>query len=130
MNRKSPMPVLTIILGAVLVVLGVISYIVTDFASWTALIPAILGLILGIFGFVALKKQSLGVHIALLVAVLGLAGTLMNVLKIGELFDGTAERPAAIIFSAITFVLLLAYLVYGIISFIRARRWKNEQSSN
>lgn len=127
MSRKSPMPKLTIALGAVLVVLGVIAYIATEFASWTALIPAILGAVLAIFGFVALKKQSLGVHIALVVALAGLAGTFMNVLKIGEVFAGTAERPAAIIFSAVTFVLLLAYIVYGVISFIRARRWSKEQ---
>ena len=40
------MPRLTIGLGAVLIVIGAISYIATSFASWTALIPAILGVLI------------------------------------------------------------------------------------
>lgn len=55
------MPRLTLILGAILVVLGVISYIATAFASWTALIPAILGVVLFALGLLALKRQKLGI---------------------------------------------------------------------
>ena len=54
----------------------------------------------------------------------GLAGTLMNVLKLGELLGGTAERPIAVIASTLTFVALLVYLVLGVTSFIRARRYR------
>jgi hypothetical protein len=122
------MPRNTLIVGGILVVLGVVSYVATAFASWTALIPSILGVVLVICGLVALHKPMLGVHAALVVALLGLAGTLMNVLKLGEVFAGTAERPLAVVVSAITFVLLLIYIALGVRSFIAARRWKNENA--
>ncbi|SFN38277.1 hypothetical protein [Mycetocola miduiensis] len=118
------MPRNTLIAGGVLVVLGVISYVASAFASVTALIPAFLGVVLVICGLIARKKPMLGVHVALVVALLGLVGTFMNVLKIGEVFAGTAERPLAVVVSAITFVLLLIYIALGVRSFVAARRWK------
>lgn len=119
------MPRTTIGLGIVLVVVGVIAYIATGFASWTALIPAILGAVILICGLIGLKNQKLGVHIALVVAILGIFGTGMNVMQIGALIAGEAERPAAVVTSIITFVLLIAYVITGVRSFIAARRWKN-----
>ncbi|GAB3053475.1 hypothetical protein [Sediminivirga luteola] len=123
------MPRLTIALGIVLVVLGLISYAATAFASWTALIPSILGLLLLIFGLVGLKRPKLGIHVALVIAAVGIAGTAMNVMQLGDLFAGTAERPAAVIVSTITFVLLIAYVIAGVRSFINARRWKDQQAA-
>ncbi|MGO1435748.1 MAG: hypothetical protein ACTJFR_08525 [Canibacter sp.] len=121
------MPRNTLVFGGILIVLGVISWIATGFASWTALIPSILGALMFIFGLVALRRQKLGVHVALVVALLGVFGTLMNVMKLGDVFAGTAERPTAVIVSTITFVLLIVYIILGVRSFIAARRWKNEQ---
>ncbi|MET0715336.1 MAG: hypothetical protein ABWY23_02200 [Mycetocola sp.] len=118
------MPRNTLIVGGVLIVLGVVSYVASAFASVTALIPAFLGVVLVICGLIALKKPMLGIHVALVVALLGLVGTFMNVLKIGEVFAGTAERPLAVVVSAITFVLLLIYIALGVRSFVAARRWK------
>lgn len=122
------MPRITIGLGFILIALGVISYIATAFASWTALIPAILGAVILVSGLIALKNQKIGVHIGLVVALLGVLGTAMNVVQLGSLFAGTAERPAAVVVSTITFVLLLIYIVLGIRSFIAARRWKAGQA--
>lgn len=122
------MPRITIGLGVVLIALGVISYIATAFASWTALIPAILGAIILVSGIIAVKKPKIGIHIALAFAIIGIAGTLMNVLEIGALIAGDAERPAAVIASTITFVLLLVYVIVGVRSFISARRWKTANS--
>lgn len=118
------MPRITIGLGAILIALGVIAYSATDFASWTALIPSILGLVILVSGLIGLKSQKIGIHIGLVVALLGVLGTAMNVIKLGELFAGTAERPAAVVVSTITFVLLIVYIVVGVRSFIAARRWK------
>lgn len=123
------MPRITIGLGAILIALGVIAYIATAFASWTALIPAILGVVILVSGLIGVKNQKLGIHIGLVVALLGVFGTAMNVIKLGELFAGTAERPAAVIVSTITFVLLIAYIVIGIRSFIAARRWKKANAA-
>ncbi|SDI77984.1 hypothetical protein SAMN04488693_1237 [Arthrobacter subterraneus] len=116
---------ITIGLGVVLIALGVTAYIIAAFASWTALIPAVLGGVILISGFIGLKNQKIGIHIALVVAVLGVLGTTMNVLQLGALFAGEADRPAAVITSTITFVLLIIYVVLGIRSFIAARRRKS-----
>lgn len=119
------MPRTTIGLGIVLIVVGVIAYVATAFASWTALIPAILGAVILVCGLIGLKNQKLGIHIALVVAILGIFGTAMNVMQVGALIAGEAERPAAVITSIITFVMLIVYVVMGVRSFIAARRWKN-----
>ena len=123
------MPRITLGLGGVLVAVGVIAYIASSFASWTALIPAILGVILLICGLIALKNQKVGIHIALAVAILGILGTAMNVMQIGALIAGEAERPAAVITSIITFVLLIIYVIVGVRSFIAARRWKGTETA-
>jgi hypothetical protein len=124
------MPRNTLIVGGILIVLGGVSYVASAFASWTALIPSLLGAVLVICGLLALKKPMLGIHVALVVALLGLAGTVMNVVKLGDVFAGTAERPLAVIVSAITFVLLLIYIGLGVRSFIAARRWKTAEAAS
>ncbi|ORX08555.1 hypothetical protein [Mycolicibacillus trivialis] len=115
---------LTQAIGAILVVTGVIAYIATSAASVTALIPAFIGLALLAAGLIARKPAAHrhAIHAALAVALLGALGSLMQVAKIGALFDGTAERPAAIIVSTVMFVLLIGYLVAGVRSFIAARQ--------
>ncbi|MGQ7787956.1 hypothetical protein [Nesterenkonia sp. PF2B19] len=122
------MPRITVGLGGILILLGIIAYIATSFASWTALIPAILGVVLLISGLIGFKNAKIGIHIALVVALLGVIGTSMNVMQLGELFAGEAERPAAVIVSTITFVLLIVYIIAGVRSFIRARRWKDAEA--
>lgn len=124
------MPRTTIGLGIVLIAVGVIAYIATAFASWTALIPAILGALILVSGIIGLKNQKLGIHIALVVAILGIIGTAMNVVQIGALIAGDAERPAAVITSTITFVLLIIYVIMGVRSFIAARRWKDSAQAS
>lgn len=121
------MPRLTIGLGGILVLLGIIAYIATAFASWTALIPSILGAILVISGIIGVKRPKIGIHIALVVALIGALGTLMQVSSLPALFAGDAERPGAVITGTIAFVLLVVYLVLGVRSFIRARRWEGQQ---
>lgn len=122
------MPRITIALGAILIAVGVIAYIATSFASFTALIPAFLGAIIVICGLIALKKQKIGVYIALVVSILGILGTGMNVLQIGALLAGQAARPAAVVTSVIAFVLLIIYVILAIRSFIAARRGKGTET--
>lgn len=118
------MPRLTTITGALLVLTGVVAFIVTSASSVTALIPAfVAGLLLicaALAGREALRRHA--IHAALVVALLGALGSLMNVAKIGQLFAGTAERPAAIIVSVILFVVCVVYVAIGVRSFIAARR--------
>ncbi|MGO1543339.1 MAG: hypothetical protein ACTHXA_03265 [Gulosibacter sp.] len=123
------MPRITIGLGIVLIVVGAVAYFATGMTSWTALIPAILGALILISGLIGLKSPKIGIHIALVLALLGLIGTGMNVMQIGALLAGEAERPMAVITSLITFVLLIVYIVLGVRSFINARRWKEDKNA-
>ncbi|GAA1821291.1 hypothetical protein [Nesterenkonia flava] len=117
----SPMPRLTFITGGLLVVVGVIAYIVTEFSSWTALIPAIVGAVLLLSGAIALKSLMAGIHIALLVALLGAIAQLHPIF--GNLV-GDGDNTAAGVTALITFLVLVVYLILGVRSFLAARRWK------
>ncbi|HEY5880244.1 MAG TPA: hypothetical protein VIU11_15155 [Nakamurella sp.] len=124
MNTSTPMTTITLATGAVLTVLGIAGYALTGAASLTALIPSLVGVLILICGVLARqeKLRRHAIHAALAVALLGALGSLMNVVKIGQVFAGTAERPAAIIVSTIMFVVLVAYITLGVRSFIAARR--------
>lgn len=64
-----------IILGAALVVLGVGSWVITDFASITALIPAVFGIL--IVGFASVGRETDRERLAVYgIAVLGALGVL------------------------------------------------------
>lgn len=113
---------LTVITGALLVVMGVVAYLLTAAASPTALIPSLVGVLLLACAAVARSRHAIGMHAALVVAVLGALGSLMNVARIGEVFAGTAERPAAVVVSTLMFVVLVVYVVAAVRSFVAARR--------
>jgi hypothetical protein len=117
---------LTTVLGVLLVATGVVAYVTTA-TSVTALIPAFVGGLVLICAAVASrpKYHRLGTHAALVVALVGALGSLMNVVRVGQLFAGTAERPAAIVASLILFVLCVGYLALGIRSFVLARRTRS-----
>lgn len=115
---------MSFIAGGVLVVVGVVAYVASGAVSPTALIPSGLGVLLLVAAAVARKPEwrRHAMHAAMLVAVVGIVATFMNTLRLGEVFAGTAERPWAVVASALTFVTLLIYLGFGIASFVRARR--------
>ncbi|MEZ0341995.1 hypothetical protein ACAG25_18665 [Mycobacterium sp. pV006] len=115
---------LTIWTGGLLVATGVIAYIVSGAASITALIPAFVGVLLLIAALIGRRSDRTrqhAMHAALAIALLAALGALRNVFGLGDVFAGTAERPAAVITSTIMFVLLLVYLALGVRSFIQAR---------
>lgn len=115
---------LTFIAGGVLVAVGVIAYVASGAASPTALIPSGLGALLLVAAVIARnpKLRRHAVHAAMLVAVVGILATFTNTLRLSEVFAGTAERPLAVVASALTCVTLLVYLGFGIASFVQARR--------
>ena len=110
--------------GGLLVATGVIAYVATGAASFTALIPAAVGVLLLIAALIGRRSENArkhAMHTGLAIALLGALGALMNVVKLGDLFAGTAERPGAIIASTVMFALLVVYLVAGVRSFVQAR---------
>jgi hypothetical protein len=115
---------LTFAIGGILTALGIVAYVVTGAVSVTALIPAFVGVLLLVCAALA-RRPALhrhSIHGALVIAVLGALGSLMNVVKLGDVFAGTAPRPSAIIVSTIMFVLLAFYIAMGVRSFVSARR--------
>jgi fluoride ion exporter CrcB/FEX len=91
----------------------------------TALIPAILGLILAVLGFFAKSKENLRKHLmhaAVMVGLLGFLATVSSFLKLPALFDGTAERPLAVISQLLTAIICLVFVILCVKSFIDARR--------
>lgn len=117
----------TLGVGGLLAAVGVIAYVASGAASWTALIPAIVGALLIVCGLIALRTayRKHAIHAAMGIALLAVLGSLMNVVKVGQLLAGTAERPAAVVTSLIMFVVLVVYLAFGIRSFIAARRGRS-----
>ena len=115
---------LTTWIGGLLVATGVIAYIATGAASLTALIPAAVGVLLLIAALIGLrseKARKYAMLVGLAIALLGALGSVMNVVKLGDLFAGSAERPGAIIASTVMFVLLVVYLIGGVRFFVQAR---------
>lgn len=117
--------------GGVLAVLGVATYLATDRSSLTALIPTGIGVLLIGCGVLA-RSDAMhrhAIHAALAVALLGALGSLMNVVRLPALIDGTAERPGAVIESTLMFAILAAYLVVGVRFFVAARRARRSSAT-
>lgn len=113
---------LSIGLGVLLIVLGVVAYFGTGQSSWTALIPSIIGAVFAVLGWIALNERARkhAMHAAVLVALLGLIGSLMRPLK--ALFsDAGLDVNTAVVVQFITAALCLVFLVLAIRSFGRVR---------
>ena len=123
------MPLQTIILAIILILLGAGAYVGSGMASVTALIPSFFGVAFLVCGALAFKQglRKHVMHVAALLALLGIGGAGMGFAKLPSLFDGTAERPMAIIVQCIMSVLLVVYLVLCIRSFINARKARQAQ---
>ena len=104
--------------------LGISGFVLTGSTNKTALIPCIFGLLFLVFGLLA-RKDNLRKHVmhaAVLIALLAFLGTARSLPHLPELFNGTAEKPAAIITQAVNAALSLAFILLAVRSFIQARR--------
>jgi len=118
------MPKVTIQLGLALVALGAVGYLASGMVSPTALIPAAFGAVLVGLGALARSEthRQTMMHFAMVVGLLGIVGSIGGLWQLPRLIVGTAERPAAVAVQAVMALLLMAYLVAGVRSFIEARR--------
>lgn len=119
------MPLLTIIYGTLLILVGVIGYFATGSASVTALIPAFIGLPVETLGVLARneKYRKHAMHGAAGLALLATLGTVRALTKLPTLLGGgELERPAAVISQSIVAVLSITFLILCVRSFIAARR--------
>jgi hypothetical protein len=119
------MPKLTIGVGAVLVLVGIVAYVGSGAASVTALIPAFLGIVLVVLGLLgqAESRRMMTMHLAVALALLGVLGGASRLGPLPDLLTGgDVERPWAVGASAVMVVVLVIYVVMGVRSFIAARR--------
>ena len=98
MNETDAMtPTLGVVLGAVLIVVGVAGYALSDFASVTALIPAIFGVVMIGLGVVG-RRDDRWVRLAVYgiggLALLGVLGSLRGVPDIVAVATGGADGSA------------------------------------
>jgi hypothetical protein len=115
------MPALTRTVGFLLILLGVTGYIGTGRVSVTALIPAFVGAIFLVLAMVARNPNARkhAMHAAVALALLGVLGTVPRI--VGAINAGNVGRPATL--AQITMaIVLLVYVVFGVKSFIEARR--------
>ncbi|MGH9660254.1 MAG: hypothetical protein ACRD96_17015 [Bryobacteraceae bacterium] len=119
------MPTVTIVFGAVLIVLGAGGYFGSGQASATALIPAGFGLLLVVFGAMARdeKKLKMAMHVAVVVGLVGFLGSARGLAGLAKMASGeTVERPMAAIAQSVMAALMLIYVGLCVKSFIDARR--------
>ena len=108
-------------------VLGIAGFVLTGSTHKTALIPCVFGVLFLVFGLLA-RKDNLRKHVmhaTVLIALLAFLGTARSLPHLPELFNGTAEKPAAIITQALNAALSLAFIFLAVRSFIQARRARN-----
>jgi uncharacterized membrane protein len=122
---------ITILVGFLLIVLGLLAYFVFgpssvaegETVSVTALIPAFFGAPLVVLGLLAIKDslRKVAMHIAVLLGLLGFVGSLMRILP--KLFKGeSVELSMPVIIQLTMAFICLVFLGLCIQSFVAARR--------
>jgi hypothetical protein len=121
------MPILAVITGLVLVLLGVLGYALTSTKSLTAFIPSVSGLLLLASPRARKPCAATPCTLAAGVSLLGLLGTLSGLVTLtGSFFGGTLERPVAVIAQGLTALVCLLFLIFAVRSFVAARRQRRE----
>lgn len=116
---------LSIVLGIALIVLGIGAYVLSDFASITALIPAFFGVliaILGVVGYQWTDRQRLAAYGIGLLAVLGVLGSTRGIPDIVALLTGEAVGSTIAVVSQGTMIIICLVLLAAVIQFIRNMR--------
>ncbi len=118
------MPAVTILLGALLALAGLVGYYATGAESPTALIPAAFGFMMIALGMLARNESLRGhaMHGAAAVGLLGFFGSMSGLWQLWEAVMGTEQEPTASIVSrSFMAVVCLVYVALAVASFLRAR---------
>nr|WP_245634129.1 hypothetical protein [Halalkalicoccus paucihalophilus] len=116
---------LGIVLGTALVALGVGAYVLSNFVSVTALIPAVFGVliaVLGVVGYQRTDRQRLAAYGIGLLAVLGVLGSTRGIPDIIALLTGGAVESTIATISQGTMIVICLVLLAAVIQFIRYTR--------
>jgi hypothetical protein len=122
---------ITVGMGAVLVLLGLIGFFGTGASHPTALIPSGFGAVFLLLGIAARGERFRMhlMHVAVILAVLGFLGTVGGLVSLPALLAGEAERPAAVLSQATMAALCLVYVVLAVKSFVDARRNRSDDTA-
>jgi hypothetical protein len=118
----------TIVFGALLILLGIFGFIATGSQHYTALIPTWIGILLGFLGLLANspdpKRRMLFMHIAVTVGLLSCIATFYGgiVSYIQMMMGKSFPYPAAVESKAIMSLLMLVFVILCVRSFVAARR--------
>jgi protein-S-isoprenylcysteine O-methyltransferase Ste14 len=119
------MPLSAILIGILLILLGIVSYLMSAGESLTAFIPTAFGIVLAGLGLLA-RKEALrkhAMHAAAAVGLIALLGSASGFFKLFSLLAGEEVlRPGAVIAQSIMFVLSALFVGLAVNSFITARR--------
>lgn len=119
------MPVITIVIGSALTILGMAGFILTGSEHPTALIPLGFGTFFELFGALALspKFRKHAMHAAAALALIGVLGAFPGVIGGIKWLMGTPPAQPAAVYSKVLMFLLCAMLeALCVNSFIQARR--------
>jgi hypothetical protein len=117
----------TIVFGAVLILLGAWGFIGTGEAHPTALIPAYFGLVIGWSGFLAISpsegRRKLWMHVAVTAGLLGFLGAaVMATVETVKAHGGPLAHPVAVEAQIAMAVVCAIFVGLCVRSFIAARR--------
>lgn len=123
-NSSTSAFTLGIVLGIVLVVVGAGAYVLSDFASITALIPALFGVLVAILGVVGRQtdRQRVAAYGIGLLAVLGVLGSTRGIPDIIALLTGEAVDSVIAAVSQGAMIVICLMLLAAVIQFIRDTR--------
>ena len=115
---------LSIMLGLVLVVLGIGAYVLTDFASVTALIPAIFGGLIALLGEVGRQgyRERLAAYGIGLLALLGILGSTRGIPDLIALLMGESVESVIATLSQGTMIVICLVLLVAVAKFILESR--------
>ncbi len=121
---KLRMPIVTLVVGGLLSLLGILGYVLGATHSLTALIPLAFGVLLESCGALALQPRfrKHAMHGAALLALLGVVGSAMGFVSFLRLITGgPVARPFAAQMQAAMFLICLIFLGLCVRSFRAAR---------
>lgn len=115
---------LGVVLGAVLVVVGISAYVGSDFASITALIPAIFGGLVIVFGLVGLQtnRVSPAVYAVGIISLLGLLGSLRGLADVFALVTGDEVDSTLAATTQGAMILVCLVLLIAVVRYVRETR--------
>jgi hypothetical protein len=117
--------VLSIVLGVALVALGVGAYVLSDFASVTALVPAIFGVLvaaLGVVGHRRTDRRRLAAYGIGLLAVFGVLGSTRGIPDMIALATGGAADSTVAVVSQGAMIVVCLVLLLAVLQFVRGTR--------